>query len=260
MNSPQVISLKSDSTDPLIRRCVAETHSRLEFWTRFINEADLTTVAELGVFEGNFAATVLKECPRVARYFMVDPWKHLEGWNKPANVNDLEFERIFETAKAKTESWASKRVILRGKTSDVIDEIAEGQLDFAYIDGDHTLRGITIDLIRTYSKIRIGGFIGGDDFGSTIWAHGTRFEPTLVFPFAVYFAEAVGATIYALPHVQFCLQKPEKPNFKFIDLTGLYADSSLGSQLQGKKLLKLYAAERFPRALAMFRSIRGIFG
>jgi hypothetical protein len=161
-------------------------------------------MAEIRVYEGDFAASVLQKCERVSKYYMVDPWKHLADWNKPTNQDDTTFERIFETARSKTDFAAARRVILRGKTSEVIHDILDGELDFAYIDGDHTLRGVTIDLIRVYPKVRVGGFIGGDDFSRTIWSHRTTFEPTLVFPFAVYFAEAVGATIYALPNIQFC--------------------------------------------------------
>lgn len=39
---------------------------------------------------------------------------------------------------------------------DAIDAVADGSLDFAYIDGDHTLRGITLDLLKTYSKVKEG--------------------------------------------------------------------------------------------------------
>jgi len=59
-------------------------------------------------------------------------------------------------------------VILRGKTAEVIDQITDGELDLAYIDADHTLKGIAIDLIRVYPKVRDGGFLGGDDFTTTL--------------------------------------------------------------------------------------------
>jgi len=77
-----------------------------------------------------------------------------------------------------------------------------------------------------------------------------------VFPFAVYFAEAVGSTIYALPNIQFCLQKEKQEQFNFIDMTGQYKELNLHSHLEQKKLLKLFLGERFPRALALFRSAR----
>jgi hypothetical protein len=65
---------------------------------------------------------------------------------------------------------------------EVIDQITDGELDLAYIDGDHKLKGISIDLIRVYPKVRVGGFLCGDDFTRSVWEHKTSFEPTLVFP------------------------------------------------------------------------------
>jgi hypothetical protein len=119
-----------------------------------------------------------------------------------------------------------------------------------------TLRGIAVDLIRVYPKVRLGGFLGGDDFSPTIWQHKTSFEPTLVFPFAVHFAEAVGATIYELPNIQFCLQKMRTPQFNFVDLTGNYNELSLRGQLAPGRLLKLTLGERFPAVPRIIRRTR----
>ena len=200
-----VIALgSSNPTEQLLARCISNSRSRLELWTEFIRSTRLECMAEVGVYRGEFAAAMLQRCDCLARYYMIDPWKHLDDWNKPANQNDAVFEQFFQETKANTDFAAARRVILRGKTTEVIDQIPDGELDFAYIDADHILRGIAIDLILSYPKVRVGGFIGGDDFCRTLWQHGTHFEPTLVFPFAVYFAEAVGATIYALPYSQFC--------------------------------------------------------
>lgn len=178
---------------------------------------------------------------------MIDPWRHLADWNKPANRDDSLLGMFFDETKAKTDFATAKRVILRGKTKEVIDQIADGELDLAYIDADHTLKGIAIDLILLYPKVRDGGFIGGDDFSRSMWQHSTDFEPTLVFPFAVYFAEAVGATIYALPYSQFCLQKSADAQFSFVDLTGQYDDVGLRNQFTPGKVLKLILGERAPR-------------
>ena len=215
-------------------------------------------MAEVGVYRGDFAAEVLRRCDGLATYYMIDPWRHLNDWNKPANHENDVLEELFQETKAKTDFAAAKRVILRGKTTEVIEQIADGELDFAYVDADHTLKGITIDLIRVYPKVRAGGFVGGDDFGRSVWEHNTAFEPTLVFPFAVYFAEAVGATIYALPHSQFCLQKNDGAQFSFVDLTGKYDDVGLLNQFAPNKLLKLKMWERFPRLMQLARKTRNL--
>jgi hypothetical protein len=246
-----------DSTNQFLGQCISNSQTRFDFWIDFIRGLGVQRMVEVGVYKGDFAAAVLERCERVAKYYMLDPWRHLDDWNKPANQDNSVFEEFFKTASAKTDFAASRRVILRGKTTEVIDQIPDGELDFAYIDGDHTLRGVTIDLIRVYPKVRVGGFIGGDDFSTTIWMHKTCFEPTLVFPFAVYFAEAVGATIYALPNIQFCLHKTEKAQFNFVDLTHQYSELGLLKQLAPEKLLKLSLSERYPRMARVVKETKG---
>ena len=245
------------SIQQFLRECASSHSARLDLWVEFVRRAHVVRMAEIGVYKGDFAAVLLNRCPAIEKYYMLDPWRHLDGWNKPANESDATFDGYFEAAKAKTDFASDRRVILRGKTTEVIDRIPDAELDFAYVDGDHTLKGIAIDLIRVYPKVKVGGFIGGDDFSSTIWQHNTGFEPTLVCPFAVYFAEAVGATIYALPNSQFCMQKAGSGNFSFVDLTGQYHDLTLRNQVLPQKSLKVWFSERYPRLTRIARRLGG---
>jgi hypothetical protein len=178
---------------------------------------------------------------------------------KPANHPDIQLEAYYQESMAKTDFAAGKRVVLRGKTVDVIGQIPDQELDFAYIDGDHTLKGITIDLISVYPKLKLGGYLTGDDFTSSICEHRTTFEPTLVFPLSVYFAEAVGATIFALPHSQFCIRKTVERCFSFIDLTGEYGDTLLRPQVAPEKVLKIAMWERFPGIMGALRKTKTLF-
>lgn len=217
-----------------LSECARRSPDRFALWIEFIARFEVRTMAELGVFRGEFAEHMLRGAAAVERYYMVDPWRHLAGWNKPANKSDAEFVGIQEEALRRTAFAREKISVLRGRTVDVIDRIPDGALDFAYVDGDHTLKGITQDLIGVYPKIRPGGYIAGDDFARDIWQHAPEYEPTLVFPYAVYFAEAVGATLYALPMNQFLLHKPAAGarNFAFVDMTGRYGDLSLLGQVR----------------------------
>lgn len=205
---------------------------RGDLWVDLINRTNASRVAEIGVFRGKFAERVLDESPGITDYYMIDPWRHLEDWNKPANRAADEFHQIFEEAMGRTARHEDRRVVLRGRTSEVIDKIPDGHLDLAYIDGDHTLRGIAIDLIRVWDKVRPGGWIGGDDFKRTIWQHGQSFEPTMVFPFAVYFAEAVGCPVHALPFKQFLIEKAPARGFSFTDLTDSYPPTDILRQIR----------------------------
>lgn len=208
----------------------AVTVDRFEQWSEFLAQNEVRTVAEVGVYRGAFAEAMLSSCPEITTYYMVDPWKHLDDWNKPANAGDVDFEKHYAKTMERTALWESKRVVLRGRSTEVIDSIADASLDFAYIDGDHTLHGITIDLMRVWPKVRAGGFIGGDDLCRSVWQHSEHFEPTFVFPYAVYFAEAVDAPIKALPHRQFLITRTE--GFSFTDTTGGYGDTTVAASLK----------------------------
>lgn len=49
---------------------------------------------ELGVRRAPFAEHVLRHCPTIERYYMLDPWRHLDDWNKPGNFDQSTFDNI----------------------------------------------------------------------------------------------------------------------------------------------------------------------
>lgn len=210
-----------------VKEALCASASRLEMWKYVLSVLQVKTMLEVGVWKGDFAEQILKACGFLERYYMIDPWANLPDWNKPFNVAPEIFDEIYQEAMRKTAFASNKIVALRGRTKDVIDRIPDNSLDFAYIDGDHTLRGITIDLMRVLPKIKEGGVIGGDDFTQSPWQHDIRYEPTLVCPYSIYFAEALDLPIVALPHNQFFIQKSSKAGFSFFDTTGNYGDVSL---------------------------------
>jgi hypothetical protein len=207
--------------------------SRVEIWTQIINRVEAATVLELGVYRGVFAEQILQNCPTISRYYMLDAWRHLDGWNKPANVGQEKFDEFYALAMSRTEFARHCRIVLRGTTLEMIEQIPDASLDVAYIDADHTLRGIAIDLIRTYPKLRPGGILGGDDYTPTIWQHPETFEPTLVCPFAAYFAESQAAPLIILAHNQFAIVKPSNPgrHFRVVDRTQSYGPRALLPQI-----------------------------
>jgi len=211
----------------LLRPISASVGNRHGLWKRILRKAEVTTMLEIGVFRGDFASRILSVCETIKLYYMIDPWAELPDWNKPANSPAKSFEDVFQEAMAVTDFAAEKRRVLRGRTMDVIHHIPDQSLDFAYVDGDHTLRGMTIDLIRLLPKMKPGGIIGGDDFTPRPWHHGTEFEPTLVFPFSIYFAEAHNLPIFALPFNQCLIHNNPDAGFSFTDIAGCYGDRSL---------------------------------
>lgn len=218
---------------PLVERYVSSP-DRLSLWSRVLADRRPRVVAEIGVYRGHYAEHVLSMTPTIEKYYMLDPWRRLEDWNKPANSDDSTFEAIFAEAMAKTDRFDGRRCVLRGTTGEAIHHIPDASLDFAYIDGDHTLRGITNDLVMLWPKMKPGGLIGGDDFSRTIWQHSKEFEPTFIFPFVTYFSEAVDAPCWALPHKQFAIDVTRGGGFH--DLTGFYGDRTVrAAMVEGRR-------------------------
>ena len=147
-----------------IRKINDRSNDRFTFCIELINEFSLKNIAELGVYRGDFAKELLEKSTSIEEYTMIDPWRNLSKWNKPANKDNNTFEEFYQETMRKTDFAKEKRKVLRGKTTEVINDIKDNSLDFIYIDGDHTLKGITIDLINLWPKVKDNGFIVGDDF------------------------------------------------------------------------------------------------
>ena len=205
--------------------------TREAMWQAIISAAKVSRMAEVGVYRGAFAETVLAAC-EIESYTMIDPWQPLPDWHKPANHDAPRFDEIYAEAMQRTDFARDKRRVMRCTTKEAAPAISAESLDMVYIDGDHTLRGITLDLNLMYGKLRPGGLLGGDDFGKTVWQHGPDFDPTFVCPYAIYFAEAMNVPIIALPFSQFLILKDASMGFELIHFTGGYKSLRLNKLVQ----------------------------
>src|SRR5437899_2954097 len=95
-------------SEPFLGSISASAISRIQCWIEILRAAGIHTMAEIGVFRGKFAERMLQECGAIEKYYMIDPWRHLENWNKPANKEDDEFAGYFAETKARTEFAAAK--------------------------------------------------------------------------------------------------------------------------------------------------------
>ena len=51
----------------------------------------------------------------------------------------------------------------------IANQIRDGSIDLAFIDGDHTKKGVALDIRNYHPKLREGGYFLFDDYGSTQW-------------------------------------------------------------------------------------------
>jgi hypothetical protein len=126
-------------------------------------------VVEVGVQHGRFLETIDGACePRAL--FGVDVWRWIAGEYErdPANRPDAAREAEYREA-AERIGKRPHVALLRMESLDACRLFADGSLDAAYLDADHTKAGFTRDLDMWWPKIRAGGILSGHDYCEREW-------------------------------------------------------------------------------------------
>jgi hypothetical protein len=133
--------------------------------------------AEIGVHEGDFSEEILRSVKPV-RLHLIDPWEYQEtaaykdAWyGGRASEGQLTMDRRFRSVQRRFSKniGAGQLVLHRGYSRHVAAEFSDGYFDWIYIDGNHLFEYVKRDLESYYAKIKPGGYIAGDDYGSTGW-------------------------------------------------------------------------------------------
>lgn len=142
------------------------------------------TGAEIGVKEGRNAETMLKLL-NIKKLYLIDPYEEYtdenfeEGETEEINGDKTDLQKKFYSKKlhhtdkfmedimkntiSKFEKYKDKVIFVRKKSEDAVNNI-DDDLDFIYIDGNHTYEYVLKDLNNYYKKIKEGGILCGHDF------------------------------------------------------------------------------------------------
>lgn len=130
--------------------------------------------AELGVARGDFSKCILLDAqPRVLH--LVDAWRQqTSGTVMDCLRSDEVHDKRYRETLAKIAKWKGDTVVKvhRMQTVDAAKRLQDGELDWVYIDADHSFDGVYGDLNAWWPKVRAGGVISGHDFLPTY--HGQR--------------------------------------------------------------------------------------
>ena len=122
--------------------------------------------AELGVFTGRFTqylCTVIPDCTMIA----VDLWKE-----QPDNTGagsetyvGYDHELALKNFTFICNTFFPTRVaIVRMDTVEAAQHVPDGNLDFVFIDANHSYEGALADINAWTPKVRKGGLISGHDY------------------------------------------------------------------------------------------------
>lgn len=108
------------------------------------------TALEIGTFQGVSAVHIVRGMAPQGVLYCIDPWPEDDGKPNPCwSITERHFKR--------SKIWDRVK-ILRDFSSQVQSKIPD-QLDFAFIDGDHSWEGIETDWAIVAPKIKSGGIL-----------------------------------------------------------------------------------------------------
>jgi hypothetical protein len=120
------------------------------------------TAVEVGVAEGNYSRDFLRFWP--GSYWMVDLWRHIDGYDDVMNGPDDEHKERHRLAMEVAQHYPGRCAVLRMDTVAASQQFADGSLDFVYIDADHSYEGCKRDILAWAPKVRSRGILAGHDY------------------------------------------------------------------------------------------------
>jgi len=146
-------------SDPLVR---LQGHARASLASLY-HRLGFRNGAEIGVWNGEHAEILCQYNPEV-RLLCIDAWEdfaHRSRHPKP---------EAFVKVRLETERRMTKypgAVIIKAFNEDAARNVADGSLDFVFIDAAHGYTDVIRDLKTWSPKVRSGGIVSGHDYETT---------------------------------------------------------------------------------------------
>lgn len=117
--------------------------------------------AEIGVWRGGYTELF---CQAGLKMYAIDPWAPYVGAGRTQKVPENQ-EINYQMAQERLAPYDC--TIVRATSMAALRRFAKDQLDFIYIDGDHSLPHVVNDIWHWSRKVRAGGVISGHDYFCT---------------------------------------------------------------------------------------------
>lgn len=131
-------------------------------FSKVINQYKLNKGVEIGVAFGGHSEAILKQT-NIEKLYSVDRYEHDPNYEDPLNYDQDVFDELYLSVKKRLEIFGDRCELVRLDSIQAANSLPD-QLDFVYIDADHSYNGVARDLKLWTKKIREGGIIGGHDY------------------------------------------------------------------------------------------------
>jgi FkbM family methyltransferase len=142
---------------------------------------------EIGVLNGEYSKIILERWEN-GQLFMVDAWRHLDGYIDMNGQDDKYHHDCLIRACQNTKQWENRAHIIRMDSVASANMFPDEYFDFVYIDADHSYEGVVRDMKAWWPKVKKGGLFCGDDYipqDGDIWMTVAGKEPVYAGKFGV---------------------------------------------------------------------------
>jgi hypothetical protein len=134
---------------------------RKELVANIVSKINNGVFVEIGTFSGAFADHILSSSEGSILY-CIDPYIKYDEYAGDSTNNETG-DSLYEEVSTKLKNKYKDRIIFIRKFSSEAVALLPDQIDFVYIDGNHSYRYVYEDLKNYYPKLKPNCFIVGDD-------------------------------------------------------------------------------------------------
>ena len=123
---------------------------------------------EIGTAQALLTKTLLMHFPNLDFIYTIDPFLFVPGGFFEASVGDQAWhDDRRHQAEVALAVYEGRYSLLCTISDDAVSK-TPNEVDFVYIDGDHSERQVYKDLVNYYPKVKNGGIFGGHDYHQVI--------------------------------------------------------------------------------------------
>lgn len=129
---------------------------------KIVNLGSDLTICELGVCRGHNLRYLLDRAPNISKVYAIDPWVAYDDWC--GHMSSQVVESWMHEALTLLEQYDHCITVLKAKSIESSVYIADNELDYIFIDADHSYAATLQDCITFYPKVKSNGIFSGHDY------------------------------------------------------------------------------------------------
>jgi hypothetical protein len=137
-------------------------------FAKFLSDEGYKTGAEIGVNKGEYGQVL---CGAGLKVYGIDCWENYRGYKREGT-----YKSSYEEAVGNLKGL--DYTIIKKYSMDALADFEDDSLDFVYIDANHTLPYVCMDIFGWERKVKRGGIISGHDYAN-IAGFGEREHPKI---------------------------------------------------------------------------------